>query len=149
MSNRLTVLVLLLVPALACNMWKKPASGWSGATGGEQVEKLFWQDVQAKSWAEVDRHVAATFAGAGPAGTMDRAAFLRHLQASPLTQFSLRECQSQLNGADLMVTCTLHAQWAGQPSTSSTLSVWQQVKKGWLMVAHSESQLAAPGLLPS
>ena len=145
MPYRLPVLVLLLVPTLACNLWKKPASGWSGATGGEQVEKLFWQDVQAKNWAEVDKRVAATFAGVGPAGTMDRAGFLRHLQTSELTQFSLSECQSQLNGADTMVTCTLQAQWAGQSSTSSTLSVWQPLKKGWLMVAHSESKLA-PGL---
>jgi hypothetical protein len=146
MRHRLALLLLFFIPTLACNMWKKPPSGWSGATGGEQVEKLFWQDVQAKNWAEVDKRVAATFAGAGPSGTMDRAAFLRNLQASPLTQFSLNECKSQLNGADMMVTCILHAQWAGQPSTSSTLSVWQQLKKGWLMVAHSESKLSAAGM---
>ncbi|MBZ5568303.1 MAG: nuclear transport factor 2 family protein [Acidobacteriia bacterium] len=142
MSNRLALIVLLLASTLACNMWSKPASGWTGATGGEQIEKLFWQDVQAKNWAEVDRHVADTFAGTGPGGTTDRAAFLRDLQKAPLTDFSLSECNSHLNGADMVVTCTLQAQWAGQPSTASTLSVWQQLKKGWVMVAHSESKLA-------
>ena len=143
MRYRLALLLLLLVPAFACTMWKNPPSGWSGATGGEQLERLFWQDVQAKHWAEVDKRLAATFAGTGPAGTMDRAAFLRYLQTSPLTQFSLSECTTQLNGADTMVTCTLHAQWAGQPSTSSTLSVWQQLKKGWVMVAHAQGKTAA------
>jgi hypothetical protein len=141
MHTRLALVVLLLAPALACNMWSKPASGWTGATGGEQIEKLFWQDVQAKNWAEVDKHVAATFAGAGAAGTAGRDAFLRDLQKTPLTDLSLSECVSQANGADLMVTCTLRANWAGEPVTAATLSVWQQLKKGWVMVAHSESKL--------
>lgn len=127
-------------------MWSKPASRWSGATGGEQLERLFWKDVQAESWTEVDRHVASTFAGAGPAGNMDRGAFLRHLQQAPLTQVSLAECQTQMNGSDVMVTCLLRAQWGSRPSSSSTLSVWQRLNKGWVMVAHSESALAASGL---
>ena len=144
MYKRLILIVLFLAPTLACNMWSKPASGWTGATGGEQIEKLFWKDVQARNWAEVDRRVADTFAGTGPGGTMDRAAFLRDLQKAPLADYSLSECNSQLNGGDMMVTCTLRANWAGQPSTASTLSVWQQLKKGWVMVAHSESRLS-PG----
>jgi hypothetical protein len=141
MLRRLCAIVLLLVSASACNMWSKPASGWTGATGGEQLEKLFWEDVQARNWAEVDKHVAATFAGAGASGTADRAAFLRDLQKSPLTQFSLSECNSQSNGADLVVTCTLRATWAAESVQAATLSVWQQLKKGWIMVAHSQSRL--------
>lgn len=143
MSQRLFLIVLFLAPTLACNMWSKPASGWIGATGGEQIEKLFWKDVQAKNWAEVDRHVAGTFAATGPGGTMDRAAFLRDLQKAPLADYSLSECSSQLNGADMLVTCTLRANWAGQTLNAATLSVWQQLKKGWVMVAHSESRLSA------
>ena len=145
MLKYLAAVVLLLLPTLACTMWSRPPSSWKGATGGEQLERLFWKDVQAKNWTEVDRHVASIFAGAGPGGTLDREAFLRDLQKAPLTDFSLSECRSQLNGADVILACTLHAQWAGQPSTSSTLSVWQQLKKGWVMVAHSESRLDAAG----
>ena len=143
MRPHLVLIVALLAPTLACSMWSKPASGWKGATGGEQIERLFWKDVQDKNWAEVDRHVASIFSGAGPGGAMDRAAFLRELQKAPLTHVSLSECTSQLNGADMIVTCTLRASWAGQAVNSSTLSVWQQLKKGWVMVAHSESRLAA------
>ncbi|MBZ5513029.1 MAG: nuclear transport factor 2 family protein [Acidobacteriia bacterium] len=141
MFKRLSPIALLFIFTPGCNMWSKPASGWTGATGGEQIEKLFWKDVQARNWAEVDRRVADTFAATGPGGTMDRAAFLRDLQKAPLADYSLSECTSQLNGGDMMVTCTLRANWAGQPSNASTLSVWQQLKKGWVMVAHSESKL--------
>jgi len=143
MRSRLVPIVLLVASTVACNMWSKPASGWTGATGGEQIEQLFWKDVQGKNWTEVDRHVAATFAGVNSAGSMDRAAFLRDLQKAPLTDFSLSECNSRLNGADMVVTCTLRASWGGAPASSATLSVWQQLKKGWVMVAHSESRLSS------
>lgn len=142
MRKPVAIIVLFLAAALGCSMWSKPASGWTGATAGEQVEKLFWRDVQAKNWAEVDRHIAASFVGAGPAGSMDRAAFLRDLQEGRISGASLSECASQLNGADMMITCTLRAQSAGQPYDCATLSVWQQLKKGWVMVAHAESKLA-------
>ena len=143
MAKRLAVLFLLLASTVACNMWSKPASGWTGATGGEQIEQLFWKEVQAKNWTEVDRHLGDTFAGTGPGGITDREAFLRDLQKAPLAEFSLSECNSRLNGADIIVTCTLRANWGGSSISSATLSVWQQLKKGWVMVAHSESRLAS------
>jgi hypothetical protein len=143
MSRKLAGILLLLASTVACNMWSKPASGWTGATGGEQIEQLFWKDVQAKNWTEVDRHVGGTFAGAGPGGVTDRAAFLSDLQKAPLAEFSLSECSSRLNGADMIITCTLRANWGGTSTNSATLSVWQQLKKGWVMVAHSESRLAS------
>jgi len=143
MVRRLTVIILITATTVSCNMWSKPASGWTGATGGEQIEQLFWKDVQAKNWTEVDRHVAAMFTGVSASGKADRAGFLRDLQRAPLTDVSLSECESQMNGGDLMIACTMRANWGGQTATSATLSVWQQLKKGWVMVAHSESPLRA------
>ncbi len=143
MRARLSLVLVILAATVGCNMWSKPASGWTGATGGEQIEQLFWKDVQGKNWAEVDRHIAATFAGTSAAGTMDRAAFLQQLQSAALTDFSLSECSSHLNGADVMITCTIRANKGGRNVTSASLSVWQQLKKGWIMVAHSESPLPA------
>ncbi len=142
MRQCLALIVLLLLFTPACTMWSKPASGWSGATGGEQIERLFWKDVQAKDWSEVDRHLAATFSGVGPSGSLDRAGFLDELKKSAMGEFSLSECHSQINGGDTIVSCTMRAQRGGQPVASATLSVWQPLKKGWVMVAHSESRLA-------
>ncbi|MGI9103784.1 MAG: nuclear transport factor 2 family protein [Terriglobales bacterium] len=145
MSKRLTILFVLFATATACNMWSKPPKGWSGATGGEQIETLFWKDVQTKDWKEVDRHLAATFTATGSGGTADRAAFLQRLQQSPVADVSLTGCNVETNGADMVVACTLNARWGGNPaSVSSTLSVWQQLKKGWVMVAHADTPLA-PG----
>lgn len=143
MLKRPIVVVFVLVCTAACTMWKKPGTGWSAATGGEQLEKLFWEDVKAKDFKSLEHHVAATFAGAGPGGPMDRAAFMRELQEYQLTSVSLANCATQLNGADLMVSCVVRREGStpGMPA-ASTLSVWQQLKKGWVLVAHSESALA-------
>ncbi len=140
MFRRLATLILLFAATTACNMWSKPPKGWSGATGGEQIENLFWKDVQEKDWKEVDRHLAATFTATGPEGHADRAAFLQRLQQHAVSEVALSGCNVQTNGADLVVACTLQARFAGQPPSSfSTLSVWQQLKKGWVMVAHAET----------
>ncbi len=141
MLKRLMVIIVLLWCTLGCNMWSTPASGWKGATGGEQIEALFWKDVQAKNWAEVDRHLADTFVASGPAGAMDRSGFLGKLQQAAPSEVSLTECSSHLNGDSLIVTCKLRGQRGGENFTSATMSVWQQLKKGWVMVAHAETGL--------
>lgn len=144
MLKRAIIIVFVLACTAACTMWKKPGTGWSAATGGEQLEKLFWDDVKAKDFKSLEQHLSATFAGAGPHGALDRATFLRELQSYQLTSVSLANCSTQMNGADLMVTCITRREGSapGLPATA-TLSVWQQLKKGWVMVAHSETVLAA------
>lgn len=121
-------------------MWKKPASGWSGATGGEKLEQFFWDDVRKKDFRSIELHLSSTLVVSGPGGSMDRATFLQQLHSYELTSVSLSECVSHLNGADLMITCTVQRE--GTPGgRSSTLSVWQQYTKGWVMVAHAETPL--------
>jgi hypothetical protein len=145
MWKRATAIAMLTASTLSCTIWNKPARGWSGATGGEQIEKLFWDDVKEKNGKSIDQHVASTFAGYGNGGTLDRAAFVQQLQSYRLTAVSLSDCRSQLNGADVVITCTVRRQGTldGQPLAPaiSSLSVWQQAKKGWIMIAHSEAPL--------
>lgn len=143
MLKRALVIVFVLVITAACTMWQKPGTGWSAATGGEQLEKLFWDDVKARDSKSLEQHIGATFAGSGPNGPMDRAALLRELQGYQLTSVSLANCATQSNGTDLMVACIVRREGSAPGNRAvSTLSVWQQMKKGWIMVAHSESVLA-------
>ena len=138
MLARAAFAILLVTCTVACNMWSKPAKGWSGATGGENIEKLFWDDVANKNFAKVEAHIASSFSGSGPAGPMERDAFLQQLHSSSISAVTLSGCTTHLNGADLIIACV--AQRAGaNPEKVSTLSVWQEYKKGWLMVAHSEA----------
>src|ERR1051325_10323109 len=135
-SAVLTVAMLLS----SCTMWNKPAAGWSGATGGEKIEQYFWDDVKKQDFRNIELHLSSTLVVTGPPGAQDRAAFLQQLHSNQLTSVSLSECASHLNGEDLMITCTVQREGTVS-GRFSTLSVWQQYKKGWVMVAHSEAPL--------
>jgi hypothetical protein len=143
MFVRATLAFTLILSSIACTMWGKTAKGWAGETGSENIEGLFWNDVVQKDFSKVDAHVASSFSGSGPSGPMDRAAFLQWLHTGQIKSVALSECSTRLNGADVIIACI--AEHAGTtPDRVSTLSVWQEYKKGWLLVAHSETPLARP-----
>ena len=135
MFKRAAVVLVVAVLLTSCTMYSKPAKGWAGETGSVNLEQLFWDDVKAKDFRKVEGHVSTTFVGNGATGTYDKPAFLQQLQAEGAP--TLSECASKLNGDSLMITCNLQR----ESGKSSSLSVWQQYKKGWLMVAHSEAAL--------
>ncbi len=144
MLKRTTLVLLLALATSSCSMWKNPPKGWGGATGGEQLEKLFWDEIKAKNWAELDKHVAPMFVANSPDATRDRAAAIDHWKQYDLQSVSLADVQVQTAGADFIVTATLTAAGsiAGKPIPSQpihTMSVWQQVSKGWIVVAHTDS----------
>jgi hypothetical protein len=141
MLKRTALVLVVAVLLTSCTMWNKPASGWTGATGGDKLEQLFWDDVKNNDFRKIEAHVGSTFVGSGPSGPIGRDAFLQQLRSGKVHSVSLSECSSHVNGEDVMITCKLQRDGASA-SQVSTLSVWQQYKKGWLMVAHSETPLA-------
>jgi hypothetical protein len=52
-----------------------------------------------------------------------------------------------LNGGDLIVICVREFRGEAPASArqAATLSVWQQVTKGWTMIAHSETPIENKG----
>ena len=139
------LMALMLGTVLTAGCWaeKKPAT-WSSATAPEQFERLFWDSVKAKDWQEVQNRLAPNFVSQSRAGTEDKAAFLARLQRMELQEVSIGDVQVQSNGADMVVTYTLSMSGSsgGQPMAAGPvrmMSVWQQVKRGWIMIAHTET----------
>jgi hypothetical protein len=144
MLKRTASAVLLVVIMSSCSVWKNPTKGWNGATGGEQLEHLFWDEIKAKNWAELDKHLAPTFVANSPDATRDRAVALDHWKQYDLQSVSIGEVQVQTAGADFIVTATITATGTvgGKPIPAQpihTMTVWQQVSKGWVVVAHTDS----------
>lgn len=160
MPRRLS-LGLALAPLLvywmlvsACTFYgDHPARAFSEATGGEGLERVFWKEVQAANWTEVDRSLASNYAGVTPAGTLDRAATMEQYRAWQLKDYALGDLQTELNGTTIVVTytITLHGTFNGpgngpggaQPLPTAPqhmMTVWQQQKAGWVAIAHSVSQ---------
>jgi len=135
----------LFLSLSGCTMWEQKPTAWSSATGAEQFERLLWQEVKARNWTEVERRLGPTFVEVTASGIRDRGQALERLKALDLADYSLGELAVRPNGADMVVayTITLRAGSGGE-SSLRMLTVWQQVKGGWVAIAHSETGATTP-----
>jgi hypothetical protein len=146
-----SLLILLLIFAPACTLYSdRPARSLSEATGGEGLERVFWKNVQAANWAEVERALASNYAGETPGGTLDRSAALEQYRSWQLKDFALGDLKTELNGNTIVVTYTITLNGISSNGTGGSkalpatpqhmMTVWQQQKAGWVVIAHSVSQ---------
>jgi hypothetical protein len=139
----LPLCIALLLGTIACTMWaEKKTSAWNSATSGEQLERLFWQDVKAQNWKSIESRLAPMMVTLNRSGALDRAGTLEYLKSFAIEDIQVGEIESRPAGADLVVTFTVSARGTvnGRPFAKSPLrmmSVWQQLSKGWVLVAHS------------
>ena len=143
-SRRIVLMLLaagLAVSLAACTMWEQKAtSAWSNATGAEQFERLLWQEIKAKNWVEVERHLSPTFVEVTAGGTRDREQSMERLKALDVADYSLGELSVRPSGEDMVVAYTITLRAAsGAETTLRMMTVWQTVKGGWTAVAHSEA----------
>jgi hypothetical protein len=135
-----------LILTSACTFYgDHPARALSEATGGEAMERVFWKDVQTAKWVEVERALASNYRGVTPSGTLDRSATLEQYHSWQLKDFALGDLNTELNGTTIVVTysITLNGMAGSQalPSTAQhMMTVWQQQKARWVVIAHSVSQ---------
>jgi hypothetical protein len=154
MFTPMSVLIFALMSALtfapACTFYRdRPARSLSEATGGEGLERVFWENVQAANWVELERALASNYAGVTPGGTLDRSATLEQYRGWQLKDYALGDLKTELNGTTIVVTYTitlngtLNGTAGSQPLPSAPqhmMTVWQQQKAGWVAIAHSVSQ---------
>ena len=136
-------LILSLMLSLACTIAKEhPPRTFDEATGGEGMERMFWKDIQAANWTEIERLIASNYMGMTSAGSFDRTATLDQYRQWKLADFAIGDLKTEMNSPTFIVTytITLNGTAAGQPLPSTPqhmMTVWQQQKKGWIMIAHS------------
>lgn len=153
-----SIFVLVVIPILmaGCTFYgEHPARALSEATGGEALERVFWKNIQTANWVEVERSLASNYTGVMPAGTLDRAATIQMYRGWQLKDFLLGDLRTELNGSTIIVayTITLNGAttMAGENGIAGSVSqslptapqhmmtVWQQQKRGWIEIAHSDS----------
>ena len=148
MRSRLALLSLLISLMLlsACTFYgDRPARAFSEATGGEGLERVFWKQLKAANWTEVERALASNYMGITPSGSLDRDATIAQYRQWQLKDYSLGDLRTELNGSTIVVTytITLNGIAGSQPLPSAPqhmMTVWQQQKAGWVAIAHSVSQ---------
>jgi len=147
---RMFALVFALMFTSACTFYgEHPARVLSDATGGEGLERVFWKDVQAGNWAEVERALASNYVGVTPSGALDRAATIEQYRTWQLKDCVIGDLKTELNGTTIVVTYSITLNGASngtggsQPLPSAPqhmMTVWHQQKSGWVVIAHSVSQ---------
>jgi len=121
---------------------------WKNAAGAEQYERLMWQAIRDEDWKNVEYHLGPTFVGVNANGqALDRAAWIGYWQGMQIKDFSLAEVTVQPAGANMVVTYILHAGGSqGAPAAFGAglrvVSVWQQVKHGWILTTTAMTPLA-------
>jgi hypothetical protein len=144
MLKRLSAVLLLAVSLSSCSLWKNAPKGWSGATGGEQLERQFWAEIQAKNWNELEKHLEPNFVATSGDARHNRAASIERWKQYEIQSVNIAEVQVQSAGADFVVTAavTVNGTAGGKPITTGpvqTMTVWQQVSKGFVAVAHADT----------
>jgi hypothetical protein len=144
------MLTVALMSTPACTFYgEHPARALSEATGGEGLERIFWKEVQAANWVEVERALASNYSGVTAAGTLDRSAALEQYRQWQLKDYALGDLKTELNGNTIVVTYTITLNGSSNgsggpqalPSTPlHMMTVWQRQKSGWVAIAHSVSQ---------
>jgi hypothetical protein len=143
-------MLVLLIYSSACTFYgEHPARSLSEATGGEALERVFWQNIQGGKWVEVERALASNYTGITPTGRLDRSSTMDQYRQWQLKDFTLGDLQTELNGITLVVTynITVNGTTNGPGGSQSLpsgalhmMTVWQQQKAGWVAIAHSVSQ---------
>jgi len=127
---------------VGCSVWTPKPSSWSNATGGEQFERLWWQSVKSKDWAQVEGRLASSYVTQSSAATESKDEALARLMQLEISDLSLGNVDVRPAGDAIIVTYSLdlRGSQAGQPvslTQSHMMTVWQQQKRGWVAIAHS------------
>jgi hypothetical protein len=161
-----TAVVLLSLALLAGCAGSPKHPTWKNATGSEQYERLMWQAMKSQQWKDVASHLAPMFVGVGADGRKyDREGWMAYWKSARLGDYSLGEVMVDPAGTNMVVSYVLVI--SQQPAAHTTnkadptggnngigtsgvadntvasnqplrvLSVWQQVKSGWIMTASS------------
>jgi len=146
---RMFALVFALMFTSACTFYgEHPARVLSDATGGEGLERVFWKDVQAETGRSGARS-GFELCGVTPSGALDRAATIEQYRTWQLKDCVIGDLKTELNGTTIVVTYSITLNGASngtggsQPLPSAPqhmMTVWQQQKSGWVVIAHSVSQ---------
>jgi Domain of unknown function (DUF4440) len=136
------VCIVLMLPVIACTEGKPPQSqGWSEATGAEAYERLWWKAIQDRDFKTAELHLAPAYMLTTPAGIVGHDKAMQYFQNLDLTSVTMGDVQVQPDGADMVVSyvATMGTKASPAPQRFYMTTVWQQVKKGWIAIAHTEA----------
>ena len=141
--SRLQVLAICAVTAclVSCSEGKPPQSQtWKSATGAEAYERSFWKSIEEADFPSAERCLAPIYTLTTPSGIAAREDAIQYFHSLKLKRISIAELHVVPQGNDMVVSyvATVETQSAPRPTRYYMTSVWQQVKRGWIVITHTE-----------
>ena len=136
----LIAVVLLCLIATGCSLWGKRAPGFSGATGGEQLQRAFLDEIKNKHWTEVEQRLSANFVLVTSGGVFDRAAAMERIRSLDLKGYTLSDLTVRPQGADAVIVYLISVDGTTNgnalPSDPQRMvSTWQEVAGHWILIS--------------
>jgi hypothetical protein len=126
----------------ACTLYpEKKNPGWSQATGAEQFERLYWQELKAKNWQEIEARTASNFTHSSVAGVRNKQETIDIYKRNPIVDYQLGNFEVVAHSDTAVVNYTAdftYTDESGQtvgPVHNRVQTVWHQQKSGWVLVA--------------
>jgi hypothetical protein len=135
--------MLMLVMLNACTVYREhPVQIIDDATGGTGFEQGLWRDIQQQNWKDLERHIAANFVYVTPTGRLERAAALAEIEKMRVTDYSMGDITSEMNGDAFVVAYTITLRGsdgnnAFPNQAQRRVTVWQKQKAAWVVISHS------------
>ncbi len=109
------------------------------------MERMFWKEIKAGNWVEIERVLASNYAGVTPAGIIDRTAALDQYRQMEAERLFDRRPEDGTEHYDVRGDLHDHPEWdcrhpASPLDPQHMMTVWQQQKSGWVVIAHSVTQ---------
>lgn len=143
-SMRLALIATISLLLSGCTMWKAPKEAtWKNTTSVEEMEKLYWRAIKEKDWQNVQSHTASMFSYSAGAAVANKEQRLEQLRALQLLEYSLGEFDVRDHGATTVVSylATFRANGSALSQKARFMSVWQQQKDGYVLIASSQSNI--------
>ena len=113
------------------------------ATGGEGLERALWREIQQQRLEGFGCAHRIEFVYITPAGRWERSSALEHLEKMQVQDYSITDLTTEMNRDTFVVAYTiiLRGTLQGQSLPNQPqhrMTVWQQQKRGWMAIAHTE-----------
>lgn|SRR5579884_199680 len=132
---------ILVFLSIGCTEARPPMSeSWKDATGAEAYERLFWKAITDADFTDAERRMAPIYTLTNPSGIATRDKAIEYFHTLNLKHIDIADLRVDPEGADMVVSyvATLETNSSSSPVRYYMTTVWQQLKRGWIAICHSE-----------
>jgi hypothetical protein len=123
-----------------CTVWgAKKSPTLASTTSAEQFERITWDDVRAQKWNEIPPLLAPHVSYAVGGRVLARDQIVPYLESEKIRDVVISDMVVKPNGPDMTLSYSLQlSSTDGKMQSLVVVSVWQQLNKGWVLIAHAE-----------